>query len=189
MRELDSKGISLIEMCIAIVILGLTAQATVQFWKVFTERTVNLEDKGYASMKAQQMINELLAQSSNNPQNGPAILDGYSDGSQFNLELTTDKQVNDPGNPLSGNRLSNGHWRYLRQVQVSPVSSIPQARQVVVRVWKCASDGSPLVPGLLLATQVEMVIPSDNISYPESLSSPVPSNPQTYPYSDVPSSP
>jgi hypothetical protein len=189
MKRLNSKGVSLVEMCVAIVILGLTAQATVQFWKVFTFRTVSLEDKGYASMKAQQMLNELLAQSSSNPANGTAILDSFNDGSQFNLMLTTDKQVHNPGDPLSGNRQANGHWRYLRQVQVTPVVTNPQARQVVIHVWKCASDVSPLVPGLSLVTLMEMIIPESNISYPLAFpSSTAPSNPQTYPYSDVPSS-
>jgi type II secretory pathway pseudopilin PulG len=189
MRRLDSKGITLVELCVSLVVLALTAQATVQFWKVFTIKTVSLEDKSYAGMKAQQMLNELLAQSSSNPGNGTAILDSYNDGSQYNLMLTIDKHVSDPGNPLSGNRQANGHWHYLRQVQVSPVATDPLARQVLIHIWKCASDGNPLVPGLILANINEMIIPSANISYSMAFSnSTPPSNPQTYPYSGLPSS-
>ena len=189
MKRLNSDGISLIELCITIVVLALVAQATVQFWKVFTVQTVSLEDKSYAGMKAQQMLNELLAQSGSNSANGTAILDSYNDNSQYNLMLTTDKLVSDPGNPLSGNRLSNGHWRYLRQVQVNPVATDPLARQVLIHIWKCASDSSPLVPGKALTTINEMIIPTSNISYPLVFTSSTPaSNPQTYPYSEVPSS-
>ncbi len=190
MKRINSVGVSLTEMCVAIVILGLTAQATVQFWKVFTRQTIALEDKSYASMKARQMFEELLAQSNGNPANGLEILDSYNDGSQYNLMLTTDKLVTDPGNPLSGNRLANGHWRYLRQVQVNPVNNIVQSRQVVIRVWNCASDHNPLLPGVLLATLTEMVLPEANSFFSQTFpSTTVPSNPQTYPYSDVPSSP
>ncbi len=158
----------MLEMCVAIVMLGLMAQAVVQFWTVFTRQTVALEAKGYASMKAKQMLNELMAQANGHPLDGGAILDGYNDGLQYNLILTTDKQVQNPGDPLSGNRQANGHWEYLRQIEIYPSINNPdtQARQVIINVWKCDSDGSPLVPGVLLASQFEMVIPGVTQSDP-----------------------
>ncbi len=66
---------------------------------------------------------------------------------------------------MSGNQLANGHWRYLRQIQVNPVDTNPQARQVIVKIWKCASDTAPLVPGLLLNTTIGTVVPGTLPTY------------------------
>jgi hypothetical protein len=159
MKRLDSKGLGMVEMCIGMLILTFIAQSVVLARLVLARKTLSLEDHSYASMKAQQMFNELSAQANSNPVFGGGILDGYSDGPLYNLVLTTDKAVSQPADPLSGNRQANGHWRYLRQVQVNPVDGNPQARQVVICIWKCASDSNPLVPGLLLTTTIGTVVP------------------------------
>jgi type II secretory pathway pseudopilin PulG len=165
MKRFDPKGTTLVEMCIVIVILGLLAQSLVLARLVLARKTIALQDSTFASMKALQMFNELLAQANGNQWLGTEILDSYSDGSQFNLVMTTDKSVSQPGNPLSQNCQTNGHWRYLRQVQVNPVVGTPQARQVVINVWRCASDSNPMVPGVLLTTIVGTVIPGTFSSY------------------------
>jgi hypothetical protein len=165
MKKLDAKGLGMAEMCMAMVILALLAQSVVLARLVSARRTAALEDSGYASMKALQIFNELLAQANSNPWNSGGILDGYNDGLQFNLVLTIDKSVNQPGDPLSGNRQTDGHWRYLRQVQISPVSTDPQSRQVVINIWRCASDNNPMAPGILLTTIVATVVPGMTPSY------------------------
>src|SRR5580658_6864554 len=166
MKRLDSKGlVSLAQICIAMLILALFAQSIVLARLVLARRTIALEDSTFASLKALQMFNELLAQANGNQWLGAYILDGYSDGSQYNLVLTTDKFVSRPGDPVSENFQNNGHWRYLRQVEVNLVAGNPQARQVVINIWRCASDGNPLVPGVLLTTVVGTVIPGASYSY------------------------
>ncbi|HTC21968.1 MAG TPA: hypothetical protein VK859_14015 [bacterium] len=165
MKRLDSKGLGMVEMCIGMLILTFIAQSVVLSRLVMARKTVSLEDHSYASMKAQQMFNELAALANANPVFGAGILDGYSDGPQYNLVLTADKAVSQPDDPLSGNHQANGHWRYLRQVQVNPADDNPLARQVIVRVWRCASDSNPLVPGLLLTTTVGTVLPGTAPSF------------------------
>ncbi len=165
MKRLDAKGLGMVEMCIGLLILTFIAQSVVLARLVLARKTISIDDHGFASMKAQQMFNELSAQANANPYYGGALLDGYSDGSQFNLVLTTDKQVLQPDDPVSGNRKADGHWRYLRRVQVNPVDTNPQARQVIIKIWKCASDTSPLVPGLLLNTTIGTVMPGTAPTY------------------------
>jgi hypothetical protein len=165
MKRLDSKGLGMVEMCIGMLILTFIVQSVVLSRLVMARKTVSLEDHGYASMKGQQMFNELTALTNSNPVFGGGILDSYSDGSQYNLVLTADKAVSQPDDPLSGNRQANGHWRYMRQVQVNPVDDNPQARQVIIKVWRCASDNNPMVPGLLLTTTIGTVLPGTAPSF------------------------
>ena len=165
MKRLNSKGLGMVEMCLGMLILTFIAQSVVLARLVLARKTLSFEDHSYASLKAQQMFNELSAQANSNPGFAGGILDGYSDGPQFNLVLTTDKQVQQPGDPLSGNQQANGHWRYLRQVQIKPVDGNPQARQVIINIWRCASDNPPMVPGLLLTTTIGTVTPGTPPSY------------------------
>jgi hypothetical protein len=165
MKRLNSKGLGLPEMCIGMLFLSLIVQSIVLSLLVLTKKAVVLEERGYASIKAQQMYNELSACANSSPVFSEEILDGTSDGSGYNLVLTTDKLVHDPEDPLSGNRKANGHWKYLRQIQVGPVDGNPQARQVTVKVWRCQSDGNPLVPGLMLNTALGTVIPGARPTY------------------------
>jgi hypothetical protein len=165
MKKLNDEGQSLLKLMIAIVILGLISQWVVMSLIILTRRTVQLEDRGYACAKGNQMFNELLSYSNANPYFGGPLLDGYNDGAQYNLVLTADKSVTFPGDPLSGNRQANGHWQFLRQIEVAPDPGNFQARQVTVRVWKCQSDGNPLVPGILLSTTVGTIVPGARPSY------------------------
>lgn len=161
MTRLNSRGFGLVELCIAMLILAMFAETVAVARLVGARKTVALLDQGFAKMKALQMMEELKAQANRVPIYGALLLDYFNDGEQANSILTTDKEVDKPGgnagDPLSGNRLTNGHWRYLRKIQVSPVESDLTARRVVIKIWKFASDSDPLVPGLLLATKEETV--------------------------------
>ncbi len=159
MKSLDAKGLGLVELCVGIVIFTLLAESAVMTRLVLARKSVDLIDRNYARLKGLQMTEELESQANGNPSSGGSVLDGFNDGVSFNLNLTTDKSVTDPGDPLSDNRRTNGHWRYLRQVQVHPVDVNPLARQVAVKIWLCASDSNPPSPGLLLATVSGMIVP------------------------------
>lgn len=152
MKKLDPKGFSLVELCFAALILAIMAQTFMMARMVVAKKTLSLSDHNYAELKADQMFNELQAEANTNPYFGGMILDGFNDGTNYNLVLTTDKAVTFPGSPLSGNQQAGGHWRFLRQVQVNPSFYPPGSRLVVINVWRCASDGNPLVPGLLLTS-------------------------------------
>ncbi len=159
MKSLDAKGLGLVELCVGIVVFTLFAESAVMMRLVLARKSIALMDRNYARLKGLQMMDELEAQANGNPSSGGSVLGSFNDGVSFNLCLTTDKSVSDPGDPLSDNRRTNGHWRYLRQVQVNAVDGNPLARQVAVRLWLCASDGTPSSPGLLLATTSGMIVP------------------------------
>ncbi len=155
-KTLDQKGYTLVELLIAVAILGSVASSVILARSYMAKQTVKTSDRSYATQKAIQMFEELKSLVSGKETN-INILDRYTDGSLYNNVLTTDKNVDtglsnvDPGNPLSGNRLSNGNWRYLRQIEVNHVADDPNARMVFVNIWKYASDQNPGAPGDLLA--------------------------------------
>jgi hypothetical protein len=166
MKRLNAGGHSLVEMCFAMLILALLGQMAAMGLLVVNRKTLDHRDHSYAALKAQQMFNELQATANSSPGSGGEALDRLNDGAQYQLVLTTDPQVTSPDDPVSGNLKTNGHWRYLRQVQVSPAPDLgPWSRQVVIRVWRCASDGAPPLPGLLLSTALGPVIPGNPPSY------------------------
>lgn len=158
-KRIDQQGVSLVEMMIAVLILSAMASSVIMARSFMAKQTVRSTDKAYATQKAIQMFEELKALVNGNEQLGVAVLDDYSDGTQVNTVLTTDKFVDvpppgtkKPGDPLSGNRQTNGNWRYLRQVDVKKVANDPYARQVVIKVYRYASDFNPGAKGELLAT-------------------------------------
>jgi hypothetical protein len=159
MKRLDPKGFSLVELCFAVLILAILAQSFVMARLVLAKKALSFSDHNYAELKANQIFNELQACSNTDPNWGGTVLDGYNDGLQYNLVLTADKAVTFPGDPLSGNQQAGGHWRFLRQVQVTPVYGPSQARLVVINIWRCASDGKTLVPGLLLTSLSGTITP------------------------------
>jgi hypothetical protein len=75
-----------------------------------------------------------------------SVLDDYTDRAEINTVLTTDRTVDveapavkNPADPLSGNRMVNGHWKFLRRVQIQKVANDPYVRQVTVKVFRYAS--------------------------------------------------
>lgn len=153
LKSLDSAGVTLVELVIALVIIALTAQAAVMLMTVTTKQSLSAKDKVFAQSKSDQIFNELQSYA----QMGRIISD-YNDGSNYSLILTADKSVSNPGDPLSGNIQNNGHWRYLRQVQVAPVTiNTPFQNMVIVDVLRCESDGTTLTPGVLLAVTKGMM--------------------------------
>jgi len=163
MNRIDSRGYGYLETCLAIVILGLLAQSIVLARLVLARQTVILEDRSYARMKTLQMMEELKGQANADPWSAGAVLDEYADSDSANPILTTDKMVDksggDPGDPVSGNRKINGHWRYVRKVEIHPAAGNPGARWVDIRIWLFGSDQKPLLPGKLLSEQEEMFVP------------------------------
>lgn len=158
MKRLNQSGYNLVELIIAVGILATLASTVMVARTFMAKQTVRTNDKAYATQKAIQMFEELKALVNGGEKQGVNVLDQYSDGSAFNNVLTTDKNVDvfpvanaKPDDPLSGNKNSNGHWRYLRQVQVNRVANDPFARQVIIKVWLFASDANPGQPGELLA--------------------------------------
>ncbi len=167
MKRFGAEGLGMVELLFGMLILTFFAQSLTLTRLVMARKTLSQEQHAFAGLKALQMYNELTASANAAPWNGGQVLDSYNDGVDYKLNLSADKAISDPGDPLSGNRLANGHWVYLRRIQVSPTPSAPQARQVTIQLWRCASDQVPLVPGLLLATVSGVITPGAALAEPK----------------------
>ncbi len=157
MKRLSQSGFNLVELMIAVGILAGLSSAVMMARSFMAKQTINTNDKSYATQKAIQMFEELKALV-NGSETGVNVLDNYSDGTNYNAVLTTDKNVDtglstaNPANALSANKATEGgHWRYLRQVQVNHVGNDPNTRQIIIKVWLFQSDDNPTKPGILLS--------------------------------------
>jgi prepilin-type N-terminal cleavage/methylation domain-containing protein len=155
--KINQKGVTLVELMIAVAIMATMASTVVVARKLMATQTVRTDDRAFATEKAIQMFSELKSLISGS-ETGVQILDNYKDGTAYNTVLTTDKNVDtappgsgNPANVMSGNRMSNGNWRFLRQIAVSPLVNDSSARLITVKVWRYQSDQNPLQPGELLS--------------------------------------
>jgi len=161
--KLNQKGYTLIELAVATAVMAVLATTVVIANQFVNKQGVANADRTFATEKAIQMYEELRTLVSGNEGVGAGVLNNYSNGDNFDQVLTTDPNVDtglataNPGDPLSGNFKSDGHWRYMRQVEVDPVANDTQARQVTVKVYLYPGDyatlSSPITQtGTLLAT-------------------------------------
>lgn len=167
LRRLNPSGYTFVELAIAMGIMGIMASSVMIARTLMSKQTVDTGDKAYAAEKAIQMFEELKALSGGRETN-LTFLDQFSDPvyvsgsgvSYYNPLLTTDSAVSQEGvtnmakaetDPVSGNKLINGHNRYVRRITVSRMTNDPYARQVDIKVWLYAADSAPLQGGLLLA--------------------------------------
>ncbi len=148
------RGYSFIELIIAVGIMGILASTVMMARSFMAKQTVIASDKAYATEKAIQMFEEMRTLVNGN-ENSVQVLDNYADPATFyNTLLSTDQGVSvsaDPANALSANRLTNGYWHYVRNVEVDRVANDPYARQVIIRVYRNSST-NPGQPDTLLAT-------------------------------------
>jgi prepilin-type N-terminal cleavage/methylation domain-containing protein len=164
--KLNQKGYTLIELAVATAVMAVLATTVVIANQFVNKQGVANADRTFATEKAVQMYEELRTLVSGNESVGAGVLNDYNNFNTFDYVLTTDPNVDtgtnggaagNPGDPLSGNFKSDGHWRYMRQVEVNPVANDTQARQVTVKVYLYPGDyavlSSPITQtGPLLAT-------------------------------------
>lgn len=167
MRRLKPSGYTFVELAIAMGIMGIMASSVMIARNLSSKQTVSTGDKAYAAEKAVQMFEELKALAGGR-ETSLTFLDQFSDPiyvagsgvSFYNPLLTTDAAVSQEGvtnmakaevDPVSGNKLTNGHNRYVRRITISRMANDPYARQVDVKVWLYAADSAPLQGGTLLA--------------------------------------
>ncbi len=156
LKRIDQSGMTLVELVIASAIMATMASTVILARSLMAKQSVNTNDRAFAAQKAIQMFQELRALAYGN-ENNVTVLDSYGNGSQYDNVLTTDKTVDtgtaaaNPANALSGNIQTDGNWRYLRQVQVNHLPYNVYLRQVIVKVWRYASDQNPTQPGQQLA--------------------------------------
>jgi len=164
-KQASQGGYSIVELMIAMLIMGAMASAVMMARSYVAKQTVITTDKAFATQKAIQMFEELRADAGNQ-QTGLQLIDNYSDGSNYNAVLTTDKAVTSPADPLSANKKPNGYWKFWRQVEVLHLPQDPFARIITVKVYggnnnNTANPGNALAEaGGLLRTITNVYSPS-----------------------------
>lgn len=145
-RLQGTKGFTLLEILLDMVLLVIVAMVIATSMKMLTRRTVSAKDKAFATQKVIQMLDELRSVAYNSPNSAISTLDAYDDGTALNLKLTTSTDVIAPnyGDPLSGN-VSGGRfgWKFGRRVSILPIQADPSSRRVTVRVFYNDSATSP----------------------------------------------
>jgi Tfp pilus assembly protein PilE len=150
MKKFNQQGYNLVELAIAVLILGAMAAAVMTARSFMAKQTETTSEKTYATQKAIQMFEELKALVNGSEVQGVNVLDDYNDGSTYNKILTTDQSVTIATDPLSGNRAMGGGWKYWRQINVTHVAQDPFSRIVDVKVYG-SSALNPTQPAQLLA--------------------------------------
>jgi hypothetical protein len=138
MKRFAQKGYSVVELAIAVLIMGVMVGTIMGARTFIAKQTQNNSDKAYATEKAIQMFEELKSLVGNNTTQDFQVLDGYTNSS-YDTVLTTDVNVDkpttgvaNPVDPLSGNRAYGSSYRYARKVLVQKTSD-PYTR--VIYVW------------------------------------------------------
>lgn len=134
-------GATLLEVLISAAIFVVVAVAIAMGLLRNIQNTQAAKDKAFAAGKVIQMMEELRSLT---VRSGAVagVLDDYDDGSAVdNPILTTNKDVTDPADPLSG----NARRRYARQVSVIHLANQPLIRRVTVRVFLASASGPQLL--------------------------------------------
>lgn len=162
----QQRGFSVVEVIAATVIFSTVIAGAGQFQSAMMQKTVRNNDKSFAGEKALQMYDEMRAFVQSNQESFLTSLDNYSDGNGYNWNLTTTSgSIDDPADPLSGNKRNNGKWAYIRQIQVDPVPNDDYARQVNVKVWKANPQNHTKPMGAPLAA-ISGVLKTNVDQYP-----------------------
>lgn len=164
----SQRGISLVEIVFAALILGVVAAASMRAFLFMSKQSVAVDRRAFATQKAVQMMEELRGLISDSD-SVIGVLDDYDNGggaNAYKYTLSTRAEVNGtlggsehvddkPADPLSG----NPDRKFKRRVTVSPHETEPLARRVYVRVYDAAT-------GEVLAETVSVLRTIRNAFYP-----------------------
>src|SRR6185369_2902542 len=141
MKRINQKGVTLVELMIAVSILAVLAASVMSARYFVSKNTVTNSDRTFGTEKAIQMVEELKVLVSGQEKLGGSTLIDFADGaSVYNPVLTTDQAVTLAGDPLSQNRPQKTGWRFLRHIDIAGLPSDPNGAIVTVRVYR-SEDG------------------------------------------------
>lgn len=138
MKKMNNQsGLSLIEMLVATVLLGISMMAAAFFVSTSFHTTKHNNDKDFAVQKSIAMLEELKSLVEVTNGGDVTLLDDYDDGIKRSYVLTTEKKVTDPAHASSGNLEDAYGWKYERQISVRKFNSLQanDVRLVNVRVY------------------------------------------------------
>lgn len=156
---MTKRGMTLIEVLIAAMILATVLTGMAMFQTVALKQSSKEKDRAFAMQKGLQIMEEVLAFQVTVGTDPTLGVDTLSDGENYQFRLTIDPRVSDPKMALSGNAADRDGYRFVRQISVDPVPNEKSARRVTVQVFY--SDGGanpqPLSGKNALASVVNIV--------------------------------
>ncbi len=137
MSASTTKGMTLVELTIAMGVIGTLVVVTMGFVGTNAREVTLNEDRAFAVQKATMMVSELRGVAERPDTEDASTLDSYDDGVGTSNLLCADLTVTDPGHEFSGNVLYDGRWRYSRRITVRKFPSLDtrDVRIVTVRVF------------------------------------------------------
>ncbi len=166
MKRLSQKGFSVVELAIAVLIMGVMVGTIMGARTFMAKQTQTNADKAFATEKAIQMFEELKALASSSQQ-GIEVLDSYT-SSNYDPVLTTDINVDapttgvaNPLDPLSQNKAYRGGWRFVRKVLVQNTGD-DYTRVVYVWVYGAMGNSYTSTSNLPLLAQVTGIVRTNN---------------------------
>ncbi|HVM32834.1 MAG TPA: hypothetical protein VMU88_06850, partial [bacterium] len=167
MKRFDQKGYSVVELAIAVLIMGVMVGTIMGARTFIAKQTQTNADKAFATEKAIQMFEELKALVSNSQSQGVQVLDSYTN-SNYDPVLTTDINVDapttgvaNPLDPLSQNRKYGNGWRYVRKVLVQNTGD-DYTRTIYVWVYGAMGNSYTSSSKLPLLAQVTGIVRTSN---------------------------
>ncbi len=152
----SQKGFSVLEAILAVSILAIVSMSIIYIQNFMSKQSVEIKDKAFATEKAIQIMEELRSLVSGAEITQINVLDDYNDGSTYSYMLTSNQAITDPGNPLSGNIIRGGKWKYLRNINVLKDPNNPYTRRVTVDIYR-NSLSNPGQPAETLAETVAIL--------------------------------
>lgn len=130
------KGFSLLEVMVAAGVIATVMLAMAAFQSATLKVNSKEKDRAFATQKAVQIMEEILAYQITAGTASTQNVDSLAQGdTEYSFKLTIDPNVSDPKMTLSGNVPKGGGYKFVRQVQVVPLSNEKGARRVTVAVY------------------------------------------------------
>ena len=132
----NERGMSLVEVLVALGIVGILIYFSTAMVTTSLRRTQDNLNKQFATQKAISMLEELRALVQTESGATTVLLDDYDDGTTNQVLLTTRRGITDPAHAASGNtRLASGQWLFQRRISVQRVQGTSDVRLVNVKVY------------------------------------------------------
>lgn len=166
-NRLKKQGFTLVEAMMGMTITGIVLVGVISSQMGNYKAVEKNKDVIFAQNKATQMIEELRSVVRKGRSNVNS-LDIYDDKNAPNPILTTDDIEGSTTeakatNQISGNKIQNGKWRFVRDVKISKNSDLAKSRTVIVSVYYADANGNPVQPPLATLSTILSTAHTSNI--------------------------
>ncbi|MDJ0522725.1 MAG: prepilin-type N-terminal cleavage/methylation domain-containing protein [Planctomycetota bacterium] len=167
----QQRGVSLIEVLIAVVLLSVASMAAIAYVTRGTQHSDWVREQVWARQKALSILSELRAYVQGGEGEMAADLDGFDDGLSYEPSLTITEDAANPGSfvqpdhEVSGNISDRGNWRWYRQITVRPFPGVDTRDLRICTVKMYRHRAGDALPGERMA-EVSSVIRTIGDTFP-----------------------